>query len=44
MKQIIKPLLGNGKKALVTSADLAVKTAKRKNGRFRNGLNGNGNG
>ena len=44
MKQIIKPLLGNGKKALVTSADLAVKTAKRKNGLLKNGLNGNGNG
>jgi len=47
MKQIIKPLLGNGKKALVTGADLAVKTAKRKNGKnglLKNGLNGNGNG
>ena len=45
MKHIIKPLLGNGKKALVTSADLAVKTAKRKNGLLKNGLNGNnGNG
>ena len=44
MKQIIKPLLGNGKKALVTSADLAVKTAKRKNGLLKNRLNGNGNG
>jgi len=39
MKQIIKPLLGNGKKALVTGADLAVKTAKSKNV-----LKGNGTG
>jgi len=40
MKHIIKPLLGNGKKVVANSADLALKTAK--NG--KNGFNGNGNG